>query len=141
MTLSNVIVEFYEKMSTWETSIVDGSGLSLPQMHTIEILGYWGDLRMKELASKIGVTTGTLTITIDKLEKKGLVERIPNPTDRRSFLIALTKKGTSIHKEHNKAHDVMTSFCTDSFNNDELALFKELLQKFSEKIIKIDNDI
>lgn len=134
MTLSNSIVEFFEKLSAWEEKVVQGTGLSLPNMHTIEILGIFGDMRMKELASKIGVTTGTLTITIDKLEKKGLVKRIPNPSDRRSFMISLTEKGLQMHKEHTKAHKNMTLECSKGFSETEIEQFLDFINRFTNKI-------
>jgi DNA-binding MarR family transcriptional regulator len=69
-----MIIEFYEKLSSWEQSVVAESGLTLPQMHTIEILGGNNLIKMKDLATKMGITTGTLTVMIDNLGKKGLVE-------------------------------------------------------------------
>jgi len=55
-------------MSSWEHAVVKESGLTPVQMHAIEILGHQESLRMKELAHKLGVTTGTLTVMIDRLE-------------------------------------------------------------------------
>ncbi|KXG84308.1 MarR family winged helix-turn-helix transcriptional regulator [Agrobacterium bohemicum] len=46
-----------------------------------------------ELLDMTMVSSGTMTNRIDQLEKAGLVERINNPEDRRSVLIALTDKG------------------------------------------------
>lgn len=134
MTLSNCIVEFFEKLSAWEDKTVQGTGISLPNMHTIEILGIFGELRMKELASKIGVTTGTLTITVDKLEKKGFVKRVPNPLDRRSYLIALTDKGYKVHRAHAKAHLDMTTESLKEFSETEKEQFLHLLTKFKGNI-------
>ncbi len=37
--LSHLIVEFYERLSSWEHAVVRDKGLTLPQMHTLEILG------------------------------------------------------------------------------------------------------
>ena len=46
-----------------------------------------------ELLGMTMVSSGTMTNRIDQLEKAGLVERLFNPEDRRSVLIALTEKG------------------------------------------------
>ncbi|MBY5347665.1 MarR family winged helix-turn-helix transcriptional regulator [Rhizobium leguminosarum] len=46
-----------------------------------------------ELLEMTMVSSGTMTNRIDQLEKAGYVERILNPEDRRSVLIALTEKG------------------------------------------------
>lgn len=55
--LSQLITEFYDKMSSWEQSVVKETGYSLAQVHTIEVLGVHGALRMKELSEKLGITT------------------------------------------------------------------------------------
>ncbi|WP_319548446.1 MarR family transcriptional regulator [Desulfogranum marinum] len=68
--LSEIIVEFYEKLSSWEDSVVRESGLTTAQANTIEIVGHAGSIKMKDLAEKLGVTTGTLTVAVDRLEKK-----------------------------------------------------------------------
>ena len=91
--LSGIIVEFFEKLSAWEESVVKDSGLTTAQNHTIEIIGDSGTMKMKDLAEKIGVTTGTLTVGIDRLEKKKLLKRVPHEKDRRSYMIELTEEG------------------------------------------------
>ncbi len=70
--LSKVIIEFYEKLSTWEEGVVKDSGLTTAQNHTIEIVGHEGAIKMRKLADKLGVTTGTLTVSIDRLEDAGV---------------------------------------------------------------------
>jgi len=49
--LNNLITEFYDKMSSWEMSVVKETGYSLAQIHTLEVLGSHGAMRMKELAN------------------------------------------------------------------------------------------
>ncbi|BBO84164.1 MarR family winged helix-turn-helix transcriptional regulator [Desulfosarcina ovata] len=132
--LSDLIIEFYEKLSSWEQSVVEGSGITLPQMHTIEILGVNSMIKMKDLASKMGVTTGTLTVMIDNLEKKGLVQRIQNPADRRSYVIQLTEKGTEHYQRHSDFHLKLTRECTANFSEAEIRTFDTLLREFIRHI-------
>jgi DNA-binding MarR family transcriptional regulator len=102
--LSDLIIEFYEKLSSWEQAVVRDTPITLSQMHTLEILGQHPPLRMKELAARMGVTTGTLTVNIDRLEKQGLVTRHPHETDRRSILVGLTLRGEELYREHHDHH-------------------------------------
>jgi len=132
--LSNILVEFYEKFSNWEHAIVEGSGFSLSQMHAIEILGNYGPLKMKALAEKIGITTGTLTIAIDKLEKLGVVIRRDNPEDRRSYVIELTDAGREIQQEHSRYHLNMTQECTVSFSETDKEQFFILIKNFLQNL-------
>lgn len=129
--LSDLIIEFYEKLSSWEQSIVEGSGITLPQMHTIEILGVNNGIRMKDLAAKMGKTTGTLTVMIDNLEKKGLVERVQNPDDRRSYVIRLSNDGVAHYRRHSDFHLELTRECTSGFSDQELKAFESLLREFN----------
>lgn len=46
-----------------------------------------------QLLTQTLVTSGTMTNRIDRLAKKGLVERLPDPTDRRGVLVRLTVEG------------------------------------------------
>jgi DNA-binding MarR family transcriptional regulator len=52
-------------------------------------------LRPTELFRWLMITSGGLSARLARLEKRGLVERIPDPADGRSLLVALTDKGLS----------------------------------------------
>jgi DNA-binding MarR family transcriptional regulator len=113
---------------------VEGSGITLPQMHTIEILGVNDMIKMKDLAAKMGVTTGSLTVMVDNLTKKGLVERVQNPDDRRSYVIRLTSKGAEHYKRHSDFHLELTRECTSGFSEKEITIFRRLLESFISQI-------
>jgi DNA-binding MarR family transcriptional regulator len=118
--LSHQLAEFYDKMASWEHSIVKDSGLSPAQMHTVEIIGHNQDMRMKELAERLGVTTGTLTVGVDKLEKLGLVQRKPHEKDRRSWLIVLTDQGKKMYEQHHKYHQDFTNEISRDLTLDQI---------------------
>jgi len=128
-SLAHLMIEFYEKLSSWEHSVVRGKGLTLPQMHTLEILGANDDLQMKELAGKMGVTTGTLTVVVDRLESKGLVERNPHERDRRSIRVSLTPEGQKRFLEHHKLHVQLTQEITSVLQAEEVDSFTALMEK------------
>uniref|UniRef100_A0A7C4AI47 MarR family transcriptional regulator n=1 Tax=Fundidesulfovibrio putealis TaxID=270496 RepID=A0A7C4AI47_9BACT len=130
--LSALLVEFYEKLSSWEHAVVRGSALTLPQTHTLEILGQHDSLRMKELAAKMGVTTGTLTVTVDRLEKRGLVERVPHETDRRSVLVTLTPAGRELCREHHALHLRLTGELAAALSEAEVESLVVILHKLSQ---------
>ena len=132
--LAKLIVEFYEKLSSWENAVVRGSGLTTPQAHTIEIVGHAGAIKMKDLAKKIGVTTGTLTVGIDRLEKKNLLQRRPHDTDRRSYLIELTPEGQRCFEEHHAAHVNMTRDILEGLDKEEQEYFARILEKMMDRM-------
>lgn len=131
--LSHAIVEFYEKLSSWEHSVVRDQGMTLPQMHTLEILGVGEPLRMKELAQKMGVTTGTLTVQIDRLERNGMVRRRPHDEDRRSILVELTDAGREMFRVHHGMHQQLTRDITAGLSDDDRQRLLTLLSAMNQE--------
>ncbi len=131
--LNQQLTEFYDKMSSWEQSVVRDTGYSLAQIHTIEVLGIHGALRMKELAQKLGITTGTLTVQIEKLVNAKLIERGAHPDDRRSIVVTLTAEGQKIHRQHNQLHVELVKDLTRHLDvNEETVLLNSLLKMNQE---------
>src|SRR4051812_40874293 len=62
-------------------------------------------LKMNELSRLLMVTGGNVTAIVDQLEKEGLVERLPEPADRRAFRIRLTRAGERAFAEMAGAHE------------------------------------
>ncbi|MET8213590.1 MarR family transcriptional regulator [Streptomyces sp. NPDC005373] len=54
-----------------------------------------GPMTMRELAERMSCEPSNATFVIDKLEKQGLVERRPHPTDRRAKHLVLTAAGSA----------------------------------------------
>lgn len=132
--LSHQLAEFYDKMASWEYSIVKDSGLSPAQIHTVEIIGHNKDMRMKELAERLGVTTGTLTVGVDKLEKLGLVERKPHKSDRRSWLIVLTGEGEKMYEQHHKFHQQFTNEISRDLSIEQITTLTEYLASILRRL-------
>ncbi|KYO68099.1 MarR family winged helix-turn-helix transcriptional regulator [Thermovenabulum gondwanense] len=57
------------------------------------ILKEHGPVKMKELSEHMNITTGSLTVMVDRLIEKKLVERFYMPEDRRVVMVGLTEKG------------------------------------------------
>ncbi|MBC8208870.1 MAG: MarR family transcriptional regulator [Desulfobulbaceae bacterium] len=132
--INHLIIEFYEKLSSWEHSIVRGHELTLAQMHIIEILGLHKTLRMKELAEKTGVTTGSLTVVVDKLVQKEIVRRTPHESDRRSLIVELTHKGHEYFLEHDRLHSQLTEEIMHQLSSEENEQLENLLKKINQII-------
>lgn len=129
--LNHSIIEFYDKLSSWEQSVVKDKHFSLAQTHTIEVLGSHGAMRMKELASRLGITTGTLTVQVDKLVNAGFVQRRPHQSDRRSILVDLTDAGQRFYREHDDLHLSLTQDITANLDENERAVLLKCLSKMN----------
>lgn len=133
VSLNKVLIEFYDKMASWEASVVRESDYSLAQIHTLEALGNYGPMKMKMLANQLGITTGTLTVQVEKLVKLGLLERQYSDDDRRSITVALTDAGQTIHQHHNALHLSLTEELTKDLSDDDKLHLMSLLGKVNKE--------
>lgn len=79
-------------------------GLSIAELHTIVAVGLHEINSMKVVASRLDVTMATLTAAMNKLERKGFVERSRSEMDRRQVLVQLTSKGRKAFRAHESFH-------------------------------------
>ena len=74
--------------------VADEEGLSIAQLDVLRRLRHHGPTPMRRLAEQMKCEASNLTGLVDRLESRGLVERRPDPGDRRVRLLALTDEGT-----------------------------------------------
>jgi MarR family 2-MHQ and catechol resistance regulon transcriptional repressor len=86
------------------TDDLSGRGLSIAEFGLLEILHQKGPLPLGEVQRSLSVSSGGVTFLVDRLEKKGLVERRSSQEDRRSKSAALTAKGEDVMAEILPAH-------------------------------------
>jgi DNA-binding MarR family transcriptional regulator len=65
------------------------TGLGLTDMQMLHLLQLYGPATPGKLATWTGLSSGGVTVALDRLEKAGYIRRKPNPADRRSLLITL----------------------------------------------------
>jgi DNA-binding MarR family transcriptional regulator len=72
--------------------VADHFGLHLTDMQCMNLLDLLGPVTPGKLAQCTGLSTGGVTVMLDRLEKAGFVKREPNPKDRRSVLVRVNPK-------------------------------------------------
>lgn len=71
-------------------------GLSMTQLHVLSMLQAHGDVPMSRLAEMTDVSLSNTTGLVDRIEERGLVERVRVPEDRRVVLVRLTQAGRDL---------------------------------------------
>jgi len=129
--LTNELFTFFNGFASWENSVIKSSDITIAEAHAIEALGQHGSMNMKSLSGKLGVTTGTTTVTVDRLEKKEYAQREPVKGDRRMYLISLTEKGHKAYREHHDYHQSLTEQILSVLTEAEGAQFLAILRKIN----------
>ena len=96
------------------------SDLTVNEMHVIEAISLQGASRSSDIADKLKITMGTLSVSIQNLVKKGYVERRRGEPDRRIVQLHLTKKGRLLYRLHRKFHMLMIQDTLAGMNPDEV---------------------
>jgi MarR family transcriptional regulator for hemolysin len=87
------------------------------------------DLTQTELAGMIGLDKTTMVVTVDELERKGLAERVPSPSDRRARVIKVTDEGRAKVAEGEEIMERVQNEVLDSLPLSERAAFVAALMK------------
>lgn len=79
--------------------------LTPSQLSTLTSLEFAGAMTPRELAEAERVQPPTMTKVVAKLEERGLVQRVPHPTDGRQVILSATEEGRRVFTEHRRARD------------------------------------
>jgi DNA-binding MarR family transcriptional regulator len=106
-------------------------GVNVTDMECLGLVFHQGLATPSELARHTGLSSGATTAMLDRLESSGLIERRPNPNDRRGTIITLAKTGaervapwfTSVRKAQNAL--------VASYSEEELELLSDFFERAS----------
>lgn len=104
--------------------------ISIKELRTIDAIGLNRTRTMSYIAKKIDITLGTLTVSINNLEKKGYVKREKSEKDKRIVTINLTEKGKSVFKTHQKFKENIMQQVIISLSQQEKEIFNGALNRF-----------
>jgi MarR family 2-MHQ and catechol resistance regulon transcriptional repressor len=72
------------------------AGLGDSDFHVLEVLLHKGPLPVNTIGPPVNLTTGSISVAVDRLYHRGLVNRLDSPDDRRVRIVELTQKGRDI---------------------------------------------
>jgi len=75
------------------------SGISMTHLHILWLLEHHGDLTMGRLAELVDVSLSNASGLIDRMEERGLVERVRVPDDRRVVIVRASTQGAQMRDE------------------------------------------
>jgi DNA-binding MarR family transcriptional regulator len=113
-------------------AVFERHGLSAPSfavLVTLARLGRAAGVPQRTLMDELGLTSGTISVRMDRLEEAGLVERRPDADDRRNTLIVLTDQGRRLFEMVVPAHLENERRLLVALDDDEQATLAALLRK------------
>jgi MarR family 2-MHQ and catechol resistance regulon transcriptional repressor len=127
-TLWLALLRTTEAMGCVARRSMQEAGLGFSDFVLLEALLHLGPLTPSALAGKVGLTSGSITAALDRLEGRGLVVRRSSPTDLRSRIVELADAGRALIEPAYARHaeDIETLF-RDSFTAEQRRELFDLL--------------
>lgn len=107
------------------------SGLSLTEFSILEALYQKGELSVGALLKKMLVNSSTISYTINKLEKDGLISVCQDPHDKRVRFLSLTKQGSATIKVVAEKHYDFIRALNNNLTTEEEEILRTLLKKLN----------
>ncbi len=124
--------EYGVHLTLFRNAMSEWAGLNPTDMECLRLLFAKGLATPSELARHTGLTSGATTAMLDRLEGAGLIERRPNPDDRRGTLVtpaeSAAEKAASWFESARTAQDELIS----SYSESELEIIADVFERFTK---------
>ena len=110
-------------------------GISMAHLQTLWILQEHGPLPMTRLADLLGVADPNATGIIDRMEQRGLVERLRDDADRRVVIVAQTPEGAQAVEEVDGWRSEMLDALLQRLDTDQLVRLVGGVKELREAIV------
>lgn len=128
------LMRVFQKMQHHSMSHLQEYKVTSSQFEVLSRLSVTPGITQQELAEKLLVTKGNVCGLIDRLEDQDLVERRPDPDDRRSYMLYLTSKGQKLASEVIPAHEEFISEHMSALSDEEQTQLHALLRNLDNSL-------
>src|SRR6266850_1587079 len=136
--IQEALGDFYWRSQRLLDRISSAHGASTARMRLMTQIASEGSVRFVDLVEAFGFAPRTITDAVDALEADGLVERRPDPADRRAKRISLTAAGEAMLET---VKPVQRKFCDelfDALSDQEREQFTVLLGRLNGRLQELE---
>lgn len=132
--LNDLLVDTFRYILKVEEETLKGSSgldLSISEMHLLEAVGKGKEAgrTIGGIAEDLSITLPSVTVAINKLQRKGYVEKARGEEDSRTVFVRLTKTGKKADAAHRYFHENMVRSVVSEMNDEEKgALLKGIVK-------------
>ncbi len=112
---------------------ISATGLGFSDFAVLEALLHKGPMPVNAIGPKVCLTPGSISVAIDRLERKALVERKLDPDDRRARIVHLTADGCALIGGAFAGHEAAMARAVSGLSAVERAEAVKLLRKLGKK--------
>jgi DNA-binding MarR family transcriptional regulator len=134
--LNDMLMEVYHNILRVEEDFLQNNhriNLTIREMHLIECVGMDREngKTVSEIADYLKVARPSVTVAVNKLERKGYLSKNGCHTDGRVVRVTLTREGRKVYLYHNRYHMCMIHEIEDEFGEEEQAYLVRVIAKLN----------
>lgn len=131
--VNELLVDIFNRILAIEGESLKQKGikLSMSEIHVLEAVTKVEEPTMTNIAKRLGITVGSLTVSVNTLYQKGYLSRERDQDDRRKVVIGLLPKAEEVLEVHNDFHNDMINSIFRDLKIEEDELLISSLKKLS----------
>ena len=107
-------------------------------LSVLQVLWKGDGLIQKDLRARLGIEQATLSNTLKRMERDGLIVRTPNPRDRRHHAITLTDRGKSVRRLVDEGIEDLRKTVNAGLTINDRRYFKRVMRQMTDQL---ENDL
>jgi DNA-binding MarR family transcriptional regulator len=131
-TLSEAFMSVARQLRGTSQATLSPWDITPGQLRAMRVLGHHGTQRMSELSDHLHIAARSTTEVVDALESRGLVERRPDPGDRRATLAELTEHGAAVLSAIRAARGTEAERVFDRLSESDRDRLAQILRKLRD---------
>jgi DNA-binding MarR family transcriptional regulator len=129
-----LIKNTWQKLSRYYNQRLVKFGLSVPKALLLLEIAPGSGKNPRQLAGELDLENSSMTALLDRHEKKGLIERQPDPHDRRGILVFLTPQGITARETIKSLVEELDRKLQEALSPDEIKTFRKVLAVIGKQI-------
>ncbi|MDD3334292.1 MAG: MarR family winged helix-turn-helix transcriptional regulator [Eubacteriales bacterium] len=142
-TINQALVKLFNHIMRIEERSLTEKNLSIREIHVIEAVCDGvesGDNAMNDIAARLRITPGSLTVAVRTLTNKGYLLQAKDPADKRIARTVPTEAGLAVNQRHQAFHHEMTDAIIGDLSSEELSALVHALQRVDGYFMTKENE-
>lgn len=128
-----IVIKAWQAMSRYLLAPLLEQGIGESDFRVLEILLHKGPMPVNAIGPKVYLNPGSVSVAVDRLYKKGYVDRVECPHDRRVRTVSLTEKGREFFAPLFRQHTALIKRAFQGVSSEEMQQLERILKKIGKR--------
>ena len=128
-----IMLKAWQSMSRYVLPTLVEEGLGESDFRVLEVLLHKGPMPVNAIGPKVDLNPGSVSVAVDRLNKKGFVSRVECSQDRRVRTVSLTEKGRRMFVPLFRRHTALINRAFQDVSSEEMHQLELILKKIGKR--------